>query len=125
MGNKPPLRWAVEQKKALVNEFLEEYRETNCYTTTFARKQGIYDSTFLGWVRQYDTERIYPSGKQGRTVNHEGSRTLVLVRGQRDKIDVRRERLSIDYEGCTIHFGPDYSIDELSGVLAAIKGAGR
>lgn len=125
MENKPPLRWAIEQKKALVNEFLQEYRETNCYTTTFARKQGINDSTFLGWVRQYDTEHIYPSGKQGRGVSNEGRGALVLVGTQRSKVGGSNAQLSIDYEGCTIHLGADCSIDELSRVLAAIKRVGR
>jgi len=125
MQTNAPLRWTREQKKDLVREFLQEYRETNCYTTTFARKQGINDSTFLNWVRQYDTEHIYPKGNQGGTVNHEGSGTLVLVGAQRDTKMRRNARLSIDYEGCTIHLGPDYSTDELSRVLSAIKGVGR
>lgn len=125
MGNKAPLRWEIEQKKALVNEFLQEYLETKCYTTTFARKQGINDSTFLGWVRQFDTEHIYPSGKQGRSVSNEGRGALVLVGTQRSKVGRPHAQLSIDYEGCTIHLDSDCSIDELSKVLAAIKGVGR
>ena len=125
MENKPPLRWAIDQKKTLVNEFLQEYLETNCYTTTFARKQGINDSTFLGWVRQFDTEHIYPNGKQGRGVNNESKGALVLVGTQRCKAGRPDAQLSIDYEGCTIHLGSDCSIDELSKVLAAIKGVGR
>jgi len=125
METKQPLRWTTEQKKGLVSEFLQEYRETGCYTTTFARKQGINESTFLGWVRQYDTGNIYPKGNHGRAVSNEGSGALVLVGTQKGKVRRPNAQLSIDYEGCTIHLGSGCSIDELSKVLAAIKGVGR
>jgi hypothetical protein len=47
---------------------------------------------------------------------------LVLV----GKPDARqRSGLSIEYEGCSIQLGSNWTSDELARVLAAVKGAGR
>ena len=122
MDKPQPINWTIEQKKGIVDEFLQEYRQTNCYTTTFARKRGINDSTFLGWVRQYDTGRIYPNSRQGRSMNPGETGSLVLV-GKPDA--KQRGGLSIEFGGCTIHLGGGWTSDELGRVLSAIKGVGR
>mgnify|MGYP001377265678 CR=1 FL=1 len=122
MDKPQPINWTIEQKKAVVEEFLQEYRQTNCYTTTFARKRGINDSTFLGWVRQYDSGNIYPNGKLGRSMKPAEAGSLVLV-GRPDA--KQRGGLSIEYEGCSIHLASTWTSDELARVLAAVKGAGR
>ncbi|MDD3059114.1 MAG: hypothetical protein PHO72_12405 [Sphaerochaeta sp.] len=122
MDKPQPINWTIEQKKAVVEEFLQEYKQTNCYTTTFARKRGINDSTFLGWVRLYDTGNIYPNGKLGRSMKPSEAGSLVLVAKPQAR---QRCGLSIEYEGCSIQLGSNWTSEDLARVLAAVKGAGR
>ncbi len=122
MDKPQPINWTIEQKKAVVEEFLQEYKQTNCYTTTFARKRGINDSTFLGWVRLYDTGSIYPNGRLGRSMKPSEAGSLVLVGKPQAR---QRGGLSNEYEGCSIQLGSNWTSEDLARVLAAVKGVGR
>lgn len=83
---------------------------------------GINDSTFLGWVRLYDTGNIYPNGKLGRSMKPSEAGSLVLVAKPQAR---QRCGLSIEYEGCSIQLGSNWTSEDLARVLAAVKGAGR
>lgn len=125
MGTIQPINWTVEEKQVMVEEFLQEYRQTNCYTTTFARKRGLNESTFLGWVRRYDSGRVYPDGNRGRTRAHGEAGSLVLVAPQSGHGASQGSGLGIEFGGCSIHLGCGWTTDELCRVLSAIKEVGR
>lgn len=111
-------RYTEKERTALVSEFFGEYQESRCYTTDFARKKGINESTFLGWVRKYDNQGVYPIRKQ--ILPKVGRHDLVLV-GSDTRKPVSDE-LSIEYCGCTIRMGSHFTSEDLSKVLLAVKG---
>ncbi|MHC1692022.1 MAG: hypothetical protein AB9828_03215 [Sphaerochaetaceae bacterium] len=110
--------YTEEERMSLVLEFFKEYQETKRPTTEFSRKKGINESTFLGWVRRYDTQGVYPPVKHvlHKAVRHD----LVLVGPETGK--PASGTLSIEYYGCTIRLGEQFTSEDLSKVLLAVKG---
>ena len=53
-------KYAEGFKRTLVDEFLVEYRSSGLYASAFARRKGVNESTFLGWLETLDGDREYP-----------------------------------------------------------------
>lgn len=112
-----PTKYTQEEKAALVEEFLAEYRESRCYTTEFSRKKGINEATFLGWVRRYDEEGRYPRYPQFR--GKRSRQALVKIGGTPEP--AVSGGVSIAYDGCTIRLGEQFTSEEVAKVLVAIR----
>ncbi|MGB4405436.1 MAG: hypothetical protein WBI82_01075 [Sphaerochaeta sp.] len=121
--------YTSEEKSALVREYLENFQTTKSKCYKFAMERGIDDSTFLGWVRKFDTQGIYP--------RRDKIKPLVAKKQQQQKIVMVGSpaiagfipetiqpccTISIECCGCTITMGEGFTSEDLKKVLLAAKG---
>jgi transposase-like protein len=118
-----------EEKSALVREYLGNFQANKSKCCKFAMERGIDDSTFLGWIRKFDTQGIYP--------RRDKIKPLVAKKQQQQKIVMVGSpaiagftpktvqpccTISIECCGCTINMGGGFTCEDLKKVLLAAKG---
>jgi hypothetical protein len=108
-------KYAEGFKRTLVDEFLVEYRSSGLYASAFARRKGVNESTFLGWLETLDGDREYPRKLPG--ARKKAPRLVEIARSQPGAAP--DQGVSIDWHGGTIRC----AVGQLAHVLAAIKGA--
>jgi hypothetical protein len=108
-------KYAEEFKRTLVDEFLAEYRSSGQYASAFARRKGVNESTFLGWLETLDGDREYPRKLPG--ARKRATRLVEIARPQPSAAP--DQGVSIDWHGGTIRC----AVGQLAHVLGAIKGA--
>jgi hypothetical protein len=119
MENNQAVRVPVERKKAYVQEFLQEYERKGGVSSTFARDHGLNESTFIGWIRKYDTGHVYPDRGRYQAAGSGDGHPFVRIGGDGAE---RLPGVRIEYGGCVIRFDGACTAEDLRKVLSAIRG---
>lgn len=120
--------YSNEEKSALVREYLENFQANKSKCCKFAMDRGIDDSTFLGWIRKFDTQGIYPRRDKARPpVAKKQQQKIIMVgspaiAGFISKTVPPCCTISIECCGCTITMGEGFTSEDLKKVLLAAKG---
>jgi len=108
-------KYAEEFKRTLVDEFLVEYRTNGLYASAFARRKGVNESTFLGWLETLDGDREYPRKQLGP--REKAPRLVEIARSQ--PCAAPDQAVRIDWHDGVIRC----TVGQLAHVLGAIKKA--
>jgi len=114
-------RYSEEEKKLIVQEFLEKYKKDSKLSANKFNNEkfGLPQSAFCNWIRRYDTNNIYKfKNSHDRSKKEQKTSTFVPINKAAVMIE---QSVTINIDFMKISIPINCSKDEFKNILAAIK----